>query len=224
MVATLLISSESTDGRDVTKGALSPAPVARHPFASARMGSRWLRTLPRIITMPLTRIPPGRVRLLAVPVFVVYLFAWLPFLLVGEPDEMVRLQFAGSESRAYEIVAGWSPTEAVDMAFLQGVDEVHLLAYGVLLAAAAVWAGRQFRGRAGPWAPLVAWMALAAALFDAIENVGMIVMIRGDVGAPVPTITTTFAVAKISMIFVVVPYVVAGLVARLRSRRGLGDC
>mgnify|MGYP006171894147 CR=1 FL=1 len=33
-------------------------------------------------------------------------------------------------------MAGWSPTEAVDMAFLQGVDAVHLLAYGVLLAAA----------------------------------------------------------------------------------------
>lgn len=173
--------------------------------------------------MPFTRIPPGRVRRLAVPAFVVYLFAWLPFLLVGEPDEMARLQFAGSESRAHEIVAGWSPTEAVDMAFLQGVDAVHLLAYGVLLAAAAVWAGRQFRGRAGRWAPLVAWMALAAALFDALENIGMIVMIRGDVDAPVPTITTTFAVAKFSMFFVVVPYVLAGLVARLRGGRGLGD-
>lgn len=171
--------------------------------------------------MPFTRIPPGRLRHLAVPAFVAYLLAWLPFLLVGEPGEMVRLQLAGSESQAHEIVAGWSPAEVVDMAFLQGVDEVHLVAYGLLLAAAAVWAGRRFRGRAARWAPAVAWMALAAALFDALENVGMIVMIRGDIDAPVPTITTTFAVAKFSMFFVVLPYVVTGLVARLRGRRAL---
>lgn len=169
--------------------------------------------------MPFTRIPPGRLRRLAVPAFVVYVLAFLPFLLVGEPEEMVRLQLAGSESQAEEIVAGWSHAEVVDMAFLQGVDEVHPLAYGLLLTAAAVWAGRPLRGRAAQWAPVVAWMALAAALFDTLENVGMIVMIRGDTNAPVPMITTTFAVAKFSMFFVVLPYVVAGIVARSRGGR-----
>jgi hypothetical protein len=175
-----------------------------------------------MITMPFTRIPPGRLRRLAVPAFVVYLLAFLPFLLVGEPNEMVRLQLAGSESKAREIVAGWSHAEVVDMAFLQGVDEVHPLAYGLLLAAAAVWAGRRLRGRVAQWAPVVAWMALAAALFDILENLGMIVMIRGDIDAPVPTITTTFAVAKFSMFLVVVPYAVAGIVARLRGERASG--
>lgn len=169
--------------------------------------------------MPFNRIAPGGLRRLVVPAFVVYLLAWLPFLLVGEPNEMVRLQLAGSVSQAQQIVAGWSPAEAVDMAFLQGIDEVHLLAYGVLLAAAAVWAGRQFRGRAAHWAPMMAWMALAAALFDILENIGMIVMIRGDINAPVPTITTTFAVAKYSIFFVLLPYVLAAFVARLRSQR-----
>lgn len=171
--------------------------------------------------MPFTRIPPGRLRVLAGPAFVVYVFAWIPFLLIGEPDEMVRLQLAGSPSRASEIVSGWSPAAAVDMAILQGIDELHLLAYGVLLATAAVWAGRQFRGRARLWAPLVGWLALAAALFDAVENVGMIAMIRGRVDAPVPSVTTAFAMAKFSMFVIVVPYVVAGVVARLRTRPSL---
>ncbi|MGH2730991.1 MAG: hypothetical protein ACRDJI_10350, partial [Actinomycetota bacterium] len=169
--------------------------------------------------MPLTRIPPGRLRLLAVPAALVYLFAFVPFLLVGEPNEMVRLQMAGSESKAEEIVSEWNHAETVDMAFLQGVDEVHPLAYGLLLAVGAVWAGRRLTGRSAQWAPLVAWMAVAAGAFDLIENVGMIIMIRGDIDAPVPTITTTFAVAKFSMLFVVLPYVVAGLVARLRGGR-----
>lgn len=174
-----------------------------------------------MIVMPFTAIPPGRLRRLAVPAFVAYLLAFLPFLLVGEAEEMVRLELAGSESQAREIVSGWSHPEAVDMAFLQGVDAVHPVAYGLLLAVAAVWAGRRLRGRAAQWAPAVAWMALAAALFDTLENVGMIVMIRGDIDAPVPTITTTLAVAKFSMFFVVLPYVVAGIVARLRGARSL---
>jgi hypothetical protein len=169
--------------------------------------------------MPFTRIPSGRLRRLAAPVLVAYLPAWLPFLLVGEPNEMVRLQFAGSEARAQQILAGWSHAETVDMALLLGIDHVHLVAYGVLLALAAVWAGRQFRGSAARWAPVVAWMALAAAVFDIGENIGMIVMIRGQIDAPVPTTTTAFSLAKYSVAVVVVSYVVAGFVARLAVRR-----
>lgn len=167
--------------------------------------------------MPFTRIPPGRLRRLAAPVLVAYLPAWLPFLLVGEPNEMVRLQLAASEAQARQIVAGWSHAETVDMAFLLGVDHVHLVAYSVLLALAAVWAGRQFRGGAARWAPVVAWMALAAAVFDIVENIGMIVMIRGEIDAPVPTVTTAFSLAKYSMALVVASYVMAGFVTRLRG-------
>jgi hypothetical protein len=171
--------------------------------------------------MPLTRVPPGRLRYLAVPALVVYLVALLPFLVVGNSGDMIRLQLAGSESKAREIVGAWSHAERVDMAFLQGVDELHPLVYGLLLAVAAVWAGRRLGGsRAARWAPVVAWAAITAAAFDLLENVGMIVMIRGDVVAPWPTITTVFAVAKFSLFVVAVPYALAGVVARLRGKGG----
>jgi hypothetical protein len=168
-------------------------------------------------SMPLTRIPPGELRRLAVPTLVLYTLVLLPFLFIGEPGEMVALQMAGSESRAREIVAEWSEAETVDMAFLQGLDELQPLVYGLLLAVAAVWAGRRLRGRAAAWGPAVAWLAVAAAVLDLLENVGMIVMIRGDVDAPVPTITTVFAVAKFAAIVLVLAYVVAGLVGGRRS-------
>lgn len=173
--------------------------------------------------MPLTRVPPGRLRRIAVPALVVYLLAWIPFFVVGEPDEMVRLQRAGSETNARKIVAEWSPSDTVDMAFLQGVDAVHLLTYGPLLAVGAVWAGRRLRGRLAGWAPVVAWMAISASAFDALENVGMIVMIRGDVDAPVPAVTTVFATAKFSMFLVVVPYIVAGVMALTRRETMAAD-
>jgi hypothetical protein len=170
-----------------------------------------------MVAMPLSRVPSGELRRVVVPVLVVWLLAWLPFLLIGEPNEMVRLQLAGSESQAREIVAGWSQAEVVDMAILLGVDGVHVVSYGVLLATAAIWAGRQFRGRATGWAPALAWMAVAAAAFDIVENTGLIVMVRGEINAPMPRITTAFSLAKYGTVLVVASYAIAGLVARLRG-------
>ena len=173
--------------------------------------------------MPFNRVPPGRLRRLAVPVLVLYAPAWLPFLFVGEPSQMVRLQFAGSSAEARQILAGWSPGETVDMAFLLGIDHVHLVAYSLLLALATVWAGRQFQGRLSRWAPLAAWIPLGAALFDIAENVGLLLMIRGETQAPVPTFTTVASYAKYSMALVVIPYIVAGLAARVRGPAGKAE-
>ena len=167
--------------------------------------------------MPLSRVPAGELRRVVVPVLVVWAVAWLPFLLIGEPNEMVRLQLAGSVSKAREIVAGWSQAEVVDMAVLVGVDGVHLLAYGTLLAAGAVWAGRQLRGGAARWAPPFAWVAFAAATFDIVENAGLIVMTRGEIRSPVPAMTTAFSLAKYFSALLVVSFVVTGVLARLRS-------
>ncbi|MDQ3964702.1 MAG: hypothetical protein M3277_12460 [Actinomycetota bacterium] len=166
--------------------------------------------------MPLSRIPSGRLRCIALPALVVYVIAVLPFVLVDELDDMVGLQLAWSESEAREIVADWSDGEVVDMAFLQGADALHALALGLLLGVAAVWAGRRIGLRASHWAPIVAWMAVAAAVIDTLENVGMIVMIRGNVDDPVPAITTVLAVAKFSILLAVLLYVLGGITARLR--------
>ena len=169
------------------------------------------------MTMPLTRIPEGRLRLLGIPAAVVYLLAFIPFLLIDSGD-IVRLELAGSEKKAEAIVGGWTQAETVDMAFLQGVDELHPFAYGLLLATAVVWAGRTYRGRAARWASLVAWLVVGAVIFDLLENIGMFAMIRGNFDAPIPMITTTFAVAKFTLLVTAMLYVSAGLVARLKDR------
>jgi hypothetical protein len=168
---------------------------------------------------PFDHIRPGRLRRVAGPILALYLLAWVPFILVGEGGEMVRLQMAGSETKARRILDGWSHAQNVDVAYLVGVDHVHLVAYSVLLALATVWASRHLRGRAARWARLVAWSALAAAVFDVLENVGMIVMIRGRVEAPVPAMTMSMSLMKFSLAAVTVPFVLAGSFRRLRGRR-----
>lgn len=171
--------------------------------------------------VPFADVPRGELRRIAVPVLVVYLIAWLPFLLIGDPSEMVDLQLAGSETKARAIVGSWSRAETVDMGFLLGVDNIHLLAYGILLAVGAVWAGRRFRGRAGRWAPVVACMTFAAASFDVLENIGLLAMVRGYFDAPVPALVKAFTVAKSSLLLMVVAYVLAGCVSRRPDRRSV---
>jgi hypothetical protein len=159
-------------------------------------------------------VPEGRLRRVAIPAFVVYLLAFVPFVLVGDPAELTRLQLAGSSAKAREIVSGWSSSQTVDLAFLQGVDFVHPLVYGVLLSLGAVWAGR----RLGRGTALMSWIPVAAATFDVVENIGMITMIRGDLDAPVPMLTSAAATAKYVLLGLALLFVFAGFVARVRSR------
>jgi hypothetical protein len=65
----------------------------------------------------------------------------------------------------------------------------------------------------------MAWLPVAAAVFDIIENAGLISMVRGHFDAPVPAMTTSFSYAKYVVFLLVVPYVLGGLAARLRRER-----
>lgn len=168
------------------------------------------------MSIPFLRsIPPGRLRHIAVPVLAIYLLAFIPFQLIGDPAEMIRLQLASSETQAREIVSTWSQSEVVDMAYLQGFDALHPVIYGLLLAIAAVWAERQRPNPAVRWTRIAMGGAVAAAIFDTIENVGMIMMIRGEIGAPVARVTTTFAAAKFLTIVLVMTYVTLGVITRI---------
>lgn len=176
-----------------------------------------------VMSIPFVRsIPPGRLRRVAAPAFVLYLLALIPFQLIGAPSEMVRLQLAGSETQAREIVSTWSQSEIVDMAYLQGIDALHPLLYGLLLAIAVVWAERQRPNSAVRWTQIAIGGAVAAAIFDTIENVGMIMMIRGELDAPVARVTTTFAAAKFLTIVLVLAYVTLGVIARIGKRHAQG--
>ena len=167
-----------------------------------------------MIANPLTNVPPGQLRRVAVPAFVAFLLASLPFfLLIDAFKDLSRLQLAGSEPDAERIIASWQEADIRDVAFLQGLDHVIPLTYGALLAAGAVWAGRRLRGRVARLAPAFAWMAVGAALCDLLENVGMVLMIRGDIDSPIPAVTSMFAVAKYSLLVATLLYVVAGVVS-----------
>ena len=140
----------------------------------------------------------------------------------GNPG-IVSWEFAWSEERTTEILADWGP-DGQDAARLSlRLDFLYLLAYGAFFALACA-ATRDLASERG-WSRMAAFgavavpLAIGAALFDAIENVFLLVALEGEGGEVAPHMGAIFAVLKFAALAAVQIYIVAGLVLRFRDSR-----
>ena len=139
----------------------------------------------------------------------------------GTPG-VIEYEFVGSEDRAAEMLAEWGDAGRDDIRLSLLIDYGFLLVYGAFFALAGL-ATRDFareRGlrrlaAAGRWAP---WCAVGAAVFDAIENTGLLLILGGHGGDVLPPLATAAACVKFLLIAVAQVYVVWGLVSRFRHR------
>lgn len=131
-------------------------------------------------------------------------------------------EFAGSSSRAARIVAEWG-SEGRHLAHLGLLlDYGYMLSYGLFFALAgfAVRDAARARGwrrmaRAGSVVP---YFALAAACFDASENVALLLTLGGHGGSFAPPFATACSSIKWALIGIAILYVLCGLVLLLRAR------
>ena len=103
------------------------------------------------------------------------------------------------------------------------LDYPYLVSYGLLLIGAAIAVGeRSLRARrpalAG-LAPWIAWGALGAATFDAVENTALLLVLDGNTGQPWPAIAYGCAMAKFVLIAAALLYIAGGLLLALRRPR-----
>jgi hypothetical protein len=140
---------------------------------------------------------------------------------------IVPFEVAGSTDRAQEILAEWGESGR-DFARLSiWLDFPYLVAYGAFFALAVAAmrdAARDRRwerlGRAGS---IVVIAPIAAAAFDAVEDVGLLLVVGGHADSAAPAIAGAFALAKFVALGATVAYLLAGLVTlgreRMRDRR-----
>ena len=139
----------------------------------------------------------------------------------GNPG-IVTWEFAWSEERAAEILADWGD-EGQDAARLSlRLDFLYLLAYGAFFALACaatrdLAAGRGW-GRMAAFGTVAVALAIAGALFDALEDVFLLVALEGEGGDMAPRLGAIFAGLKFASLAVAQVYIVAGLALRLRDR------
>ena len=139
----------------------------------------------------------------------------------GNPS-IVDFEFAWDEQGATEIREDWG-SEGEDAARLSlWVDFAYLLAYGAFFTLAAIATRGLARDRG--WRRLAAIGAVAvpaaaaAAVFDAIEDVWLLITLDGHGGDLAPLLAGICATAKFGLFALALGYVIAGLVARFAGR------
>ncbi len=140
----------------------------------------------------------------------------------GTGPEIVTFEFAGSSSRAAQIMAEWG-ADGRHLAHLGLLlDYGYMLSYGLFFALAgfAVRDTARARGwqRMAEAGIVVPYFALAAACFDASENVALLLTLGGHGGRFAPPFAAVCSGIKWALIGIAILYVLCGLVLWLRAR------
>lgn len=140
----------------------------------------------------------------------------------GYGASISEFEFAGSSSHAAQIMAEWG-SEGRRLAHLGLLlDYGYMLSYGLFFALAgfAVRDAARVRGwrrmaRAGR---IVPYFTLAAAGFDASENVALLLTLGGHGGSFAPPFATVCSSIKWILIGTAILYVLCGLALLIRAR------
>jgi hypothetical protein len=134
---------------------------------------------------------------------------------------IIGLEFAATKARTAEILTQWGSTGRRLAHLSLIVDYAYLLSYGGFFTLAG-FATRDL-ARARAWRRLAAagailpLFAAAAAIFDAIENVFLLLVLDGHGGGSAPLIATICSTIKFTLIAMAIGYVLCGLAWRLRQ-------
>ena len=163
----------------------------RHPFEALSPRRRGLYFWPLLV--------------LTLALSVVMSYIGRPLITSAAPSGIVSFELAGDVSQARQIIASWSDSARLYAAFSLGLDFLYLVTYSTTIGLACVWVADISRVRkwslAGLGVPL-AWGLWLAALFDAIENVGLAVILLSTIGEPWPLVARWCAIIKFSLIII----------------------
>ncbi len=141
---------------------------------------------------------------------------------VSHGPTILDFEFAGSQTRAAQIVSEWGARGRSAAHLSLVLDYGYMLSYGLFFALAG-FAIRD-TARAHSWRRLAAigvvvpFFALAAATFDASENVALLLTLAGDGGSFAPPFAAVCSAIKFTLISIAILYLLCGLTLRLRVR------
>jgi hypothetical protein len=141
---------------------------------------------------------------------------------VSHGPTILAFEFAGSPSHAAQIIAEWGAKgrSAAHLSLL--LDYGYMLSYGLFfcLAGFAIRDTARARGwrRLAAAGVVVPFFALAAATFDASENVALLLTLGGNGGGFAPPFAAVCSTIKFTLIGITILYVLCGLAVRVRAR------
>jgi hypothetical protein len=141
---------------------------------------------------------------------------------VSHGPTILHFEFAGGRSRAAQIVAEWGPKGRSAAHLSLVLDYGYMLSYGLFFALAGFAVRDMARARGWPrlaaLGVVVPFFALAAASFDASENVALLLTLAGNGGSFAPPFAAVCSAIKFTLIGVAIVYALCGLVLGIRAR------
>jgi hypothetical protein len=131
---------------------------------------------------------------------------------------ILGLEFAGTKARVAQILAEWGPRGRRIARLSLLIDYAYMVSYGGFFMLAG-FATRDL-ARARDWRRLASAGAIlplfagAAAIFDAIENALLLLLLDGHGGELAPVIATICSSIKFTLIAIAIGYVLCGLLWR----------
>jgi hypothetical protein len=142
---------------------------------------------------------------------------------VSSGPTILAFEFAGSSSHAAQIMAEWGAKGRSAARLSLVLDYGYMLSYGLFfcLAGFAIRDTARVRGwrRLATAGLVVPFFALAAATFDASENVALLLTLAGKGGSFAPPFATVCSTIKFTLIGIAILYVLCGLALLFRTRR-----
>jgi hypothetical protein len=139
----------------------------------------------------------------------------------GGPS-ILDFEFAATKARVSQILAEWGPAGRHAARISLIVDYAYMISYGGFftlagfatrdLARARGWRGFERAGR------FVPFFALAAAGFDAIENIFLLLALAGHGGGTAPLLATICSTIKFTLITIAIVYALGGLTRWVNRR------
>lgn len=152
---------------------------------------------------------------LVLTLLIMVVLTWVgePLTTLVAPNGIVSYEFAGSVSRAGEILNSWGEAGRLHAAFSLGLDFLFIVAYATTIGLACVWAGEILNKRRWPLSGvglLLAWGVCLAGVLDGIENVSLVVMLLVSVSSPWPQLAAACAAVKFLLVALALLYAAYG--------------
>ncbi len=133
-----------------------------------------------------------------------------PLITPSAPGGIVTFELAGEIKPAAEILASWDATAQLFAAFGLGLDYLFMPAYALALALGILLAAGRHPGAFAKIGAPLGWGALAAALFDAVENFALWNFMLGDFQALWPRLAAFCAAVKFALLLLGLLYALLG--------------
>ena len=142
--------------------------------------------------------------------FAVFRVLDAPLRTSAAPNGIVSYELAGNIKPAAEILGSWDARAQLFAAFGLGIDYLFMPTYALALSLGILLAAGRHPGAFAKIGAPLGWGALAAALFDALENFALWQFMLGDFQALWPRLAAFCATVKFAFLLLGLFYALTG--------------